>query len=101
MKESAEALASPFHDLRDHVIARLQPSLDAPRELVRIELSPAAAAHFSRLPLRAAAVLVPLLECETGLEVLLTQRSGNLRVHAGQISFPGGSVDPGDRDVKE
>jgi 8-oxo-dGTP pyrophosphatase MutT (NUDIX family) len=41
-------------------------------------------------PLTPAAVLVPLVMRETGLTVLLTQRTAHLRDHAGQISFPGG-----------
>ena len=43
-----------------------------------------------------AAVLVPLLQREEGLSVLLTQRTNHLRDHAGQISFPGGRMDPED-----
>ena len=43
-----------------------------------------------------AAVLVPLVERESGLTVLLTQRAETLKDHAGQISFPGGRIDPGD-----
>jgi 8-oxo-dGTP pyrophosphatase MutT (NUDIX family) len=31
-----------------------------------------------------------------GHDVLLTQRSAQLRSHAGQIAFPGGRIDPGD-----
>jgi 8-oxo-dGTP pyrophosphatase MutT (NUDIX family) len=42
-----------------------------------------------------AAVLVPLVE-HAELTVLLTQRASHLRNHAGQISFPGGSIEPGD-----
>lgn len=49
---------------------------------------------------RAAAVLVPLLPRPDGLHVLFTERSKELRSHAGQISFPGGSVDVGDADVR-
>ena len=48
---------------------------------------------------RAAAVLVPLLPRPEGLHVLFTERSKELRAHAGQVSFPGGSVDASDRDV--
>jgi 8-oxo-dGTP pyrophosphatase MutT (NUDIX family) len=43
-----------------------------------------------------AAVLIPLLLKEGGLSVLLTQRTNHLRDHAGQISFPGGRMDPED-----
>jgi 8-oxo-dGTP pyrophosphatase MutT (NUDIX family) len=43
-----------------------------------------------------AAVLIPLLLKDDGLSVLLTQRTNHLRDHAGQISFPGGRMDPGD-----
>lgn len=46
----------------------------------------------------AAAVLVPLVVREHGLSVLLTRRTDHLRDHAGQISFPGGRVDPGEVD---
>jgi 8-oxo-dGTP pyrophosphatase MutT (NUDIX family) len=49
---------------------------------------------------RAAAVLLPLLPRPEGLHVLFTERSKELRAHAGQVSFPGGSVDVGDRDVR-
>lgn len=49
---------------------------------------------------RAAAVLVPLLPRPEGLHVLFTERSMELRSHAGQISFPGGSVDETDAGVR-
>jgi 8-oxo-dGTP pyrophosphatase MutT (NUDIX family) len=46
-----------------------------------------------------AAVLVPLVERESGLTVLLTQRAETLKDHAGQISFPGGRIEPEDEDA--
>ena len=46
--------------------------------------------------LKPAAVLVPLVNRPQGLHVLLTQRSANLPDHPGQISFPGGRVEPDD-----
>ena len=45
---------------------------------------------------RPAAVLVPLVNREEGLTVLLTQRSANLPDHPGQISFPGGRLEDAD-----
>ncbi len=49
--------------------------------------------------LRPASVLVPLVEREGGLTVLLTQRTTNLPSHGGQISFPGGRQQAEDADV--
>lgn len=48
--------------------------------------------------LRPAGVLVPFLDTPTGPRLILTQRSSVLKHHPGQIAFPGGKVDPGDRD---
>lgn len=45
---------------------------------------------------REAAVLVPIVERPAGLQVVLTTRAAHLRKHAGQISFPGGGIDPDD-----
>jgi 8-oxo-dGTP pyrophosphatase MutT (NUDIX family) len=49
--------------------------------------------------LRLAAVLVPLFEKDGAAHVLLTRRRADLRRHAGQISFPGGRVDPDDEST--
>ncbi len=43
-----------------------------------------------------AAVLVPVVNRDEGLTMLLTQRSADLPNHPGQISFPGGRVEPAD-----
>ena len=43
-----------------------------------------------------AAVLVPLVARESGITVLLTQRTAHLRDHAGQVSFPGGRSEESD-----
>jgi 8-oxo-dGTP pyrophosphatase MutT (NUDIX family) len=45
---------------------------------------------------RPAAVLVTLAHGVAGPEVLLTRRSMALRHHRGEISFPGGRMDPGE-----
>ena len=51
-------------------------------------------------PLRDAAVLVPIIDRPREPTVLLTRRSHELPDHPGQISFPGGGVDPGDADAE-
>lgn len=60
---------------------------------------PAAPAPAAEEPARDAAVLVPLIDRADGMTVLLTRRSERLDSHPGQIAFPGGRVDPGDRDA--
>ena len=49
--------------------------------------------------LRPAAVLIPLIERNGGLHVILTMRSSALKHHPGQIAFPGGKIDDTDADV--
>lgn len=46
-----------------------------------------------------AAVLVPIVDRGDELTLLFTQRSLHLRKHAGQISFPGGRIEPADHDA--
>lgn len=46
-----------------------------------------------------AAVLVPLIERDPGWSVVMTLRAADLAHHAGQISLPGGRIDPGDADA--
>ncbi len=47
-----------------------------------------------------AAVLVPVVKRTPEMTLLLTRRTEHLYDHAGQISFPGGRVEPGDRDAE-
>ncbi len=51
--------------------------------------------------LRPAAVVVPLIQRENGVNVILTKRASHLKHHPGQIAFPGGKVDEGDLDVTD
>jgi 8-oxo-dGTP pyrophosphatase MutT (NUDIX family) len=53
---------------------------------------------FDRPPVPAA-VLIALVRRASGLNVLYTERSSALRAHSGQIAFPGGKIDPEDRDA--
>lgn len=78
-----ERLASALHPLQ-------APPRGAPRNLDELEgLLPATRT------LVPAAVLVGVVARETP-GVLFTVRNGNLRHHAGQVSFPGGRIEPGD-----
>jgi 8-oxo-dGTP pyrophosphatase MutT (NUDIX family) len=48
----------------------------------------------------AAAVLIPVVDHPGRLTVLFTQRTAHLKSHAGQVSFPGGRVEPGDASAE-
>ncbi|WP_371155595.1 CoA pyrophosphatase [Jannaschia sp. 2305UL9-9] len=70
-----------------------------------LEISGAASSDFDLNPdvvlprgriLRDAAVLVPFVETDSGLRLLLTKRSSRLRHHPGQIAFPGGKLEEGE-----
>jgi 8-oxo-dGTP pyrophosphatase MutT (NUDIX family) len=47
-----------------------------------------------------AAVLVPLVGHASGFTVILTQRTSDLKAHAGQIAFPGGRMEATDADAE-
>lgn len=69
---------------------------------LRFNLHPLAAQDPAALPhlgLRKAAVLIPLQDINGELHLILTQRPLHLRAHPGQISFPGGKIEPSDPDA--
>ena len=97
-------MADPLYD-RAHIRESLSPTASAPGEELLwvhgaaaelLDKVRAAIQPDRRVP---AAVLVPLVERSGGMTVLLTQRSHTLKDHAGQISFPGGRVEPEDADA--
>lgn len=59
----------------------------------------ASAAGSWRADRRQSAVLMLLAHGVDGLDLLLTQRAGTLRTHAGQPAFPGGAIDVGEDAV--
>ncbi len=84
---------------RTHLAARLDPMESfrpaQPAGRSDFDLNPGWSAPRVE-PLREAAVLIPLVEREEGLSVLLTRRADTLSSHAGPIAFPGGRLDPGE-----
>ncbi|RSS36938.1 CoA pyrophosphatase [Streptomyces sp. WAC05858] len=74
-------------------VARLAETIE-PRQLSRFLPPPQGGG-------RPSAVLVLFGEGADGPELLLMERSGSLRSHAGQPSFPGGALDPEDGDPDE
>jgi 8-oxo-dGTP pyrophosphatase MutT (NUDIX family) len=50
--------------------------------------------------LKPAGVLIPVRSHASGLSVLLTQRSADLKHHAGQVSFPGGRMEEADANIE-
>jgi 8-oxo-dGTP pyrophosphatase MutT (NUDIX family) len=69
-------------------------ALDTPSDF---DLSPELIPEIAPIPLVPAAVLIPVV-VRSELSVLLTQRTESLKRHAGQIAFPGGRMEPTDRD---
>lgn len=83
------------HVSRQMVIDRLKRDID---RLPTGDVLPLYRHPPERVPVPAA-VLVPLVNRPSGLQVLLTQRTAHLNDHAGQISFPGGRFEDGDADA--
>jgi 8-oxo-dGTP pyrophosphatase MutT (NUDIX family) len=82
--------------LKDAADARDRQSATAPpKQRGDADLNPGM--QPTRLRLTDAAVLVPIVLRAGRPTVLLTQRTAHLLDHAGQISFPGGKIDPGDK----
>jgi 8-oxo-dGTP pyrophosphatase MutT (NUDIX family) len=87
-------------ELRRWIEARLDP-IETYDPMARkggsdFDLNPGQRAMAPDRPLAAAAVLVPLVEHEEGVTVLLTRRADTLRSHTGQVALPGGRCDPGE-----
>ena len=66
---------------------------------LRGTLSPATSSEPPPPGLRSAGVLVPLRSSRGEVTVTLARRTERVPHHKGQICFPGGSRDPGDRDL--
>lgn len=98
-----DAIRLTGEELRDLARRKLRPTLtvadltgpEAPKssDFLLSGVTPDAALIAGSRP---AAVLAPIVARRGGLTVLLTLRASHLRAHSGQISFPGGKIDPGE-----
>ena len=70
--------------------------MDSLPEFLRQRLAERTPAVRPEWEVRQAAVLVPLYLDGRDWHVLFTQRTDLVETHKGQVSFPGGRVDPGD-----
>jgi 8-oxo-dGTP pyrophosphatase MutT (NUDIX family) len=84
-REYSQAMATPTQTIGD----RIRPSLLTVQDALVIDVS-------GRTD---AGVLVALFESRTQLHAVFTKRRDDLRRHPGEISFPGGRRDEGDRDL--
>lgn len=87
-------------ELRDRLAGgrSVTPHDQAPAEAIGEPVASDDALDLLEDALTPAAVLVPIvLGANPG--VLLTKRTAHLSRHAGQVAFPGGRIDPGDRDA--
>ena len=72
------------------------PAEDAWREHGDFLLNPDTVPFLETLKLKDAAVLIPVIDDGDEARVIFTRRTATLRKHSGQVSFPGGAIDPGD-----
>jgi 8-oxo-dGTP pyrophosphatase MutT (NUDIX family) len=71
----------------------------APPYAIAAQTGSADAVDMADRPLVPAAVLVPII-LGPAAGVLLTKRTSHLTSHAGQVSFPGGRIDPSDASAE-
>ncbi|WP_134322173.1 NUDIX hydrolase [Cumulibacter soli] len=90
---------------REHVVIPGDVGFDPPPDylrelLLRIDRATADDIHRFQPPpgteVRRSAVLILMARGVDGPDVLLTERSATMRSQPGQVSFPGGSIDPDD-----
>ncbi len=89
----------------ERIMERFKPETDLIKSALGSVQNAASSSDFDLNPdqplidvtkLRDAAVLIPIIPGQNGLEVVFTKRSTAMRNHPGQISFPGGKQDSTD-----
>ena len=93
----------PLPDLAEALRDRLQqplPGLDAQLRMSPPQRGEPTQWHEAQRNARRAAVLALLYPFDGTVGVVLTQRHEDLKAHSGQISFPGGRIEPGETPVE-
>ncbi len=85
-EQSPTAALPPLLEALKQVLERRSRSFTAPRV---------------RSPRRAAGVLVLFYQRRGELAIVFFKRTEKVPTHKGQVAFPGGSGDPGDRDLED
>jgi len=88
-------VSEPAQDLTDRIAAALNKQGGGSSDF---DLNPGTVLPEGR-KLRPAGVLVPVSLAAGTPRLILTKRSSALKHHPGQIAFPGGKVDAGDKDA--
>ena len=63
------------------------------------DLDPLSSIQYPAEPEIAAAVLIAITDCADNPKIIFTRRADHLMSHAGQVSFPGGRWEPGDKTL--
>lgn len=95
-RQSLEAALAGNSAFNLHSVLRGTPKPDSRRAAVLILFTDSEPVSAPANPEQSAS---SLQHPSGGLQLLLTKRSETMRHHPGQISFPGGGVDPQDRDA--
>jgi 8-oxo-dGTP pyrophosphatase MutT (NUDIX family) len=99
----AEASAkSAFADLSPDAFRALAEERlfrDSPEPIGDFTFNPELQELILSQPMKAAAVLIPIVKRPDELTVLLTKRTETLNSHSGQVAFAGGKIDQADADA--
>ena len=90
----------PQSDRQDNALLISKKRLTRARSIRLISQLDVKVSTVNNKTLKKAAVLIPLVKRQNGLNIILTERALHLRHHPGQISFPGGKYEQNDHSLE-